>query len=113
MIDVTDCRDLVSLQAVLFMVLFLQSSANLSTCYSYIGVALRSSLRLGLHRSISNSFNPIERETRKRVFWIVRKMDTYVGALLGLPKTLSDDDIDQVFPLEVDDEFITRDGILQ
>ena len=39
-------------------------------------------------------------------------MDTYVGALLGLPKTLSDDDIDQVFPLEVDDEFITRDGIL-
>src|SRR5437762_1072757 len=48
----------------------------------------------------------------KRLFWIVRKMDTYVGALLGLPKTLSDDDIDQVFPLEVDDEFITRDGIL-
>ena len=112
MINVTECRDLVSIQAILFIIMFLQSSSNLSTCYSYIGIALRASLRLGLHRSISNSFDPIEAETRKRVFWIVRKMDTYVGALLGLPKTLSDDDIDQVFPLEVDDEFITRDGIL-
>ena len=32
--------------------------------------------------------------------------------MLGLPQTLSDDDIDQDFPTEVDDEFITEDGIL-
>ena len=110
--DVTDCRDLQSLQAILFMIMFLQSSARLSTCYSYIGIALRSSIRMGLHRSISINFNPVERETRRRIFWVVRKMDTYVGALLGLPKMLSDDDIDQEMPLEVDDEFITIDGIL-
>lgn len=39
-------------------------------------------------------------------------MDTYVAALLGLPRMLSDDDIDQDLPLEVDDEFITADGII-
>lgn len=111
MMDITDCRDITSLQAILFMILFLQSSANLSTCYSYIGIALRSALRMGLHRSLLNNFNPVERETRRRVFWVIRKMDTYVSALLGFPQMLSNDDIDQELPIEVDDEYITKDGI--
>lgn len=111
MMDITDCRDLTSLQAILFMILFLQSSARLSTCYSYIGIALRSALRMGLHRKVSHNFDPIERETRKRVFWIIRKMDIYVGALLGLPQMLSDEDIDQEDPTEVDDDLITAEGI--
>jgi len=106
--DIADCRDLTSLQAIVFMTQFLQSSAKLSTCYSYIGVAQRSALRMGLHRSFSLNFNPIEAETRKRVFWVIRKMDTYVGAMIGLPHFLDDDDIDQDWPTEVDDEYITE-----
>lgn len=97
------------------MILFLQSSAKLSQCYAYVGVALRSALRMGLHRShrsFSRTFNPIEVETRKRVFWTVRKMDIYIGAMLGLPQTLSDEDIDQDLPVEVDDEYITEGDIL-
>jgi len=112
MMDITDSRDLISLQAILFMILFLQSTANLSTCYSYIGIALRSSLRMGLHRNTAFNFNPIERETRRRVFWVIRKMDTYVSALLGFPHMLSSEDIDQEYPLEVDDEYITKEAIL-
>lgn len=110
--DITDCRDLTSLQAILFMIMFLQSTANLSTCYSYIGIALRSSLRMGLHRNLSFNFNPIEREVRRRVFWVIRKMDLYVSALLGFPNMLSSEDIDQELPLEIDDEYITKDAIL-
>lgn len=110
--DVTDCRDLTSLQTLLFMIMFLQSSARLSTCYSHIGIALRSAIRMGLHRTVPIAFNPVERETRKRVFWVIRKMDTYVGALLGLPKMVNDCDIDQEMPLEVDDECITTEEIL-
>jgi hypothetical protein len=112
LLDIADCRDLSSIQAVVFMILFLQSSSKMSQCYAYVGVALRSALRMGLHRAATGKFDPIEAESRKRVFWIVRKMDIYVGAMLGLPQTLSDDDIDQEFPTEVDDEYITRDGIL-
>ncbi|KAF2114551.1 fungal-specific transcription factor domain-containing protein [Lophiotrema nucula] len=108
LLDIADCRDLTSLQAIVFMIQFLQSSAKLSTCYSYIGVALRSALRMGLHRSFNVNFTPIEAETRKRVFWVIRKMDTYVGAMLGLPIFLSDDDVDQDWPTEVDDEYITE-----
>jgi hypothetical protein len=110
--EIVECRDIRQLQAILFMIMFLQSSAKLSTCYAYIGVALRSALRMGLHRSFPDDFDPIAAETRKRVFWVVRKMDTYVGALLGLPHSITDDDIDQEFPAEVDDEYITEEGIL-
>ncbi|KAF7897477.1 hypothetical protein EAF00_005705 [Botryotinia globosa] len=112
MMDLTDCRDMTSLQTIIFMILFLQATSNLSICYSYIGLALRSALRIGLHRSLSGNFNPIERETRKRVFWIIRKLDTYVSAILGFPIMLSSDDIDQDMPIEVDDEYITKDAIL-
>lgn len=112
MLDIAECRDIVSLQAIIFMILFLQSSSNLSTCYSYIGVALRSAVRMGMHRNLFGNFDLIERETRRRVFWVIRKMDTYVGALLGFPKMLSDEDIDQELPIEVDDEYITKDAIL-
>jgi TnpA family transposase len=112
MIDITDCRDLTALQTVLFMIIFLQCSAKMATCYSFVGIALTSSLRMGLHRCVSMDFNPIVRETRKRIFWVIRKMDTYVSALLGLPKTINDEDIDQELPEEVDDEYITTDKIL-
>lgn len=112
LMDITDCRDLTSLQAIIFMTLFLQCSAKLSTCYAYIGVALRSAIRMGLHRSFRNGFTPIEAETRKRCFWTTKKMDAYVGALLGLPQTLADEDIDQDYPAELDDEYITETGYL-
>jgi hypothetical protein len=39
-------------------------------------------------------------------------MDTYVSALLGFPNMLSNEDIDQEYPLEIDDEYITKDAIL-
>lgn len=67
---------------------------------------------MGLHRSFNSNFNPIEAETRKRLFWVIRRMDTYVGAMLGLPRFLEDEDIDQDFPMEVDDEYITETEIM-
>ena len=112
MLDITDCRDLMSIQAVMFMILFLQGTAKLATCYAYIGVALRACCRLGMHRKITGKFNVIEQEERKRLFWQVRGLDIYVGAMLGLPMMLSYDDIDQGQPSEVPDEHITEDGIL-
>jgi len=95
----------------MFMVLFLQSSAKLATCYAYIGIALRACCRLGLHRKLPSTFNAIEQEERKRAFWFVRKMDSYVGAMLGLPQMLCDEDIDAEQPAEVPDDCIQEDGL--
>ncbi|KAK3313892.1 fungal-specific transcription factor domain-containing protein [Apodospora peruviana] len=111
--DVAECRDMVSLQGLLFMILFLQATSNISGCYAFLGIALRSSLRMGLHRHLSHAkITPIEDETRRRVFHVVRQMDTYVSAILGFPILLHDEDIDQPMPTEVDDEYITKDTIL-
>ncbi|KAL7626571.1 Gypsy retrotransposon integrase-like protein 1 [Parahypoxylon ruwenzoriense] len=111
--DITECRDLTSLQALLFMILFIQSVSNLSTCYGFVGIALRSALRMGLHRHLPHvKLDPIESETRRRVFYICRQMDTYVSALLGFPLLLNDEDIDQPLPTPVDDQFITKEEIL-
>ncbi|KAF8470534.1 fungal-specific transcription factor domain-containing protein [Kalaharituber pfeilii] len=111
LVEITDCRNIPALQAVILMIIFLQSSTKMSTCYSYVGIALSAAVRMGLHRSMNLKLSPIEREVRKRIFWVVRKMDTYVSALLGLPKGIADEDIDQEMPLEVDDEYITENEI--
>ncbi|KAK0722851.1 fungal-specific transcription factor domain-containing protein [Lasiosphaeria miniovina] len=111
--DVAECRDMTSLQGLVFMILFLQATSNISGCYAFLGIALRSALRMGLHRHLSHAkITPIEDETRRRVFHVVRHLDTYVSAILGFPLLLHDDDIDQPAPTEVDDEFITRTAIL-
>ncbi|KAL6900051.1 hypothetical protein GGI43DRAFT_423177 [Trichoderma evansii] len=112
LLDLTDCRDLTSLQAILFMILFLQSSTQLIACYPYIGIAQRAPLRLGLHRKIQGNFDPIQRELRKRIFWTVYSMDVYISTRLGLPIAIHDEDIDQEYPLEMDDEFITTVGVV-
>ncbi|KAK9479073.1 fungal-specific transcription factor domain-containing protein [Lipomyces japonicus] len=112
MIDIIEARDIDTIQTIILMILFLQSTARLATCYSYIGVALRAALRLGLHRKVSYHFNPIETEVRKRIFWTILKMDVHISAMLGLPRCIDENDIDQDLPLEIDDEYITEDAIL-
>jgi hypothetical protein len=112
--DITDCRDLTSVQALLFQILFLQATSNLSACYAFVGIALRSALRIGLHRHLEHDqIGIVEHEVRRRVFWVIRQMDIYTSTLLGFPLMLSADDIDQRYPTEVDDEYITPTGILQ
>jgi hypothetical protein len=74
---------------------------------------MAAALRMGLHRYDPEGLSPIKHETRKRVFWTIRIMETYIAAVLGLPRTLNDDDIDQELPAEVDDEYITGEKMLQ
>lgn len=112
--DITECRDLTSLQALLFIIMFLQATSNLSACYAFVGMALRSALRIGLHRHLQHEqIDTVEDETRRRVFYVIRQMDIYVSTLLGFPLMLNSDDIDQPYPTEVDDEYITPDMVLQ
>jgi hypothetical protein len=104
---------MMSLQALIYMILFLQATFHVSGCYAFLGIALRSSLRMGLHRHLPHAkMTPIEDETRRRVFHVIRQLDTYVSAILGFPVLLRDEDVDQPQPTEVDDEFITKDAIL-
>lgn len=112
LIDITNTRDLNSIQTVLMLFIFLQCSARLSTCYAYIGVAMRSAIREGFHRSVNleSGLNPIEIEMRKRLFFTIYKLDIYVNAMLGLPRSIAPEDFDQTLPLDLSDENITEEG---
>lgn len=118
LIDITNVGDIPSIQTIVMMIIYLQCLARLSTCYSYIGIALRSALKEGLHRNLSifqsskRKLDPIEVDTRKRLFYTIYKMDIYINSLLGLSQSISEDEYDQNFPVELDDEFITRDSYL-
>ncbi|KAH7028769.1 fungal-specific transcription factor domain-containing protein [Microdochium trichocladiopsis] len=106
--DFHECRNIMTLQAIVFIIQFLQATGNLGGCYTLVGVALRSALRMGLHRNLPpGSLTPIETETRRRLFYTIRQMDIYLSTTLGLPILLQDKDIDQQLPTEVDDEYIT------
>ncbi|KAE8444750.1 hypothetical protein EG329_014310 [Mollisiaceae sp. DMI_Dod_QoI] len=99
LIDTANCRNMYSLQALVCIIIYLQSSALMHSCYSYISIAISVSLQMGLHRSeVSTRLDPIEQETRRRVFWVLQTMETYVTTLLGLPTVLEDEDIDQELP---------------
>lgn len=113
LLDITNARDLNSMQTILMMFIFLQCSARLSTCYTYIGLAMRSVLREGFHRSSppNHNYTPLEIEMRKRLFYTIYKLDIYVNAMLGLPGSLSTNDFDQELPIDIPDECLTSEGI--
>ena len=74
MIDISNVGDINSIQTVVMMIIYLQCSARLSTCYSYIGIALRSALKEGLHRNLtlfqnSKKLDPIERHKEKIILY--------------------------------------------
>lgn len=101
-----------TLQALVFNIQFLQATGELNSCHTFLGIALRSALRMGLHRHLpAISLGPIKDETRRRVFYTIRQMDIYLSTTLGLPLLLEEKDIDQPWPTEVDDEHITDSGI--
>ncbi|KAK8054842.1 hypothetical protein PG993_000069 [Apiospora rasikravindrae] len=110
--DITECCDMTTLQALVFTIQFLQATGNLNGGHTFVGIALRSALRMGLHRHLPHaSLPPVEDETRRRLFHTIRSMDIYLSTTLGLPLLLQDKDTDQRWPTEVDDEHITADGI--
>ncbi|KAL2833813.1 fungal-specific transcription factor domain-containing protein [Aspergillus cavernicola] len=109
--DIAECRDITSLQAIVFMNLFLLSSNRTSTCYTYLSASLSIALRMGLHRSLKTDQNLISQEMRKRLFWTLYLLVNEVAAFCGMPKLLDDDEIDQELPTEANDKYIEKNQI--
>lgn len=81
------------------MILYTQVSSMMSTCYSYICMAVAASLQMGLFTEDASSYLPEpERLYRRRIFAVLNIMDTYVTTTLGLPRTLRDVESDYLMP---------------
>ncbi|KIV85314.1 hypothetical protein PV11_01019 [Exophiala sideris] len=93
--------DLLSVQALLGMALFLQGTPNPQPSFFLISAAIRCSHTIGLHkRGSAFNLNPIEVEQRKRVFWIAYLLDKDSCLRAGRPPAQDDDDMNVELPSE-------------
>ncbi|KAH8888668.1 hypothetical protein GQ53DRAFT_227831 [Thozetella sp. PMI_491] len=91
--------DLLSVQALLGMALFMQGTPNPQPSFLLIATAIRLSHSIGLHkRGTGFNLNPIEIEQRKRVFWIAYMLDKDLCLRSGRPPAQDDDDMNVDLP---------------
>ncbi|KAH6626322.1 fungal-specific transcription factor domain-containing protein [Chaetomium sp. MPI-SDFR-AT-0129] len=91
--------DLLSVQALLGMSLFMQGTPNPQPSTLLIATAIRLSHTIGLHkRGTGFNLNPIEIEQRKRVFWIAYMLDKDSCLRSGRPPAQDDADMNVELP---------------
>ncbi|KZZ96535.1 Transcription factor [Moelleriella libera RCEF 2490] len=91
--------DLLSVQALLGMALFMKGTPNPQPTSLLIAAAIRLSHSIGLHkRGTGFNLNPIEIEQRRRVFWIAYMMDKDLCLQSGRPAVQDDDDMNVELP---------------
>ncbi|KAH6695607.1 fungal-specific transcription factor domain-containing protein [Plectosphaerella plurivora] len=73
---------------------------SVRTAFIFSGDAMRLATSLGMHRSVSarSSLTPVERETRRRTWWVLYFFDRFSASKLGQPVFLRDEDIDVELP---------------
>lgn len=102
-----------SVQARFLMVLYLLCSSRANQSWFAFGTVVQLLMCLGLHRyrSLNESASMEERVTReceKRVLWCAYTLDKYLSLILGRPRFLQEEDIDQELPAAVDDDDLGR-----
>ncbi|RFN46417.1 positive activator of transcription [Fusarium flagelliforme] len=85
---------------------------RIRTAYCYSGIAMRIAQSLGMHRSASRhtTLTPVERESRRRTWWVLYFFDRFSASKLGQPITVRDEDIDVEMPSQ---EGLTREEMAE
>ncbi|KAI9680953.1 MAG: hypothetical protein M1829_001033 [Trizodia sp. TS-e1964] len=93
--------DLLTIQALLGMAVFLQGTSNPQPTYSLVAAAIRISHCIGLHKRASNPEMTEEvKLQRQRVFWIGYMVDKDICLQSGRPPAQNDDDMNVELPEE-------------
>jgi hypothetical protein len=97
---------LASVQARLAMCLYLLSTFRFNECRYCFSLACTILTSIGLHRRTpaTAKLDPLNVESRKRTFWCAYVLDGYLSVMLGRPRILRDEDIDQPYPRNIDDQ---------
>ncbi|KAJ7774316.1 fungal-specific transcription factor domain-containing protein [Mycena maculata] len=94
-------------QCFILLSCFLCSVNCLPQAWILIGQAVRTGQDLGLHRSPRRLvITPIDKETRRKIWWGVYSLDRMLALALGRPLGINDSDCDVELPVEVDDEHL-------
>ncbi|KAJ5715271.1 uncharacterized protein N7483_012452 [Penicillium malachiteum] len=96
------------IQARFISVLYLLGASRMNQAWFNFGPTVQLIMAIGLHRkrmrSPSSSLSLISHECSKRVLWCSFTLDQYLSLILGRPRLLHDEDIDQEYPTLVNDE---------
>ncbi|KAF2211512.1 hypothetical protein CERZMDRAFT_43217 [Cercospora zeae-maydis SCOH1-5] len=93
--------DLLSVQALIGMALFLQGTPNPQPTFFLVAAAIRLAHSIGLHKRGSGfNLNGVENEQRTRVFWIAYLLDKDLCLRSGRPPVQDDDDMNVDLPSE-------------
>ncbi|EIW62114.1 uncharacterized protein TRAVEDRAFT_115809 [Trametes versicolor FP-101664 SS1] len=96
-------------QCFLLMSSFLCSVNCLPQAWLLVGQAVRAAQDIGLHRSPRwLALSPIQKETRRKIWWGVYTLDRMLALALGRPLAIEDADCDVEMPADVDDELLPQ-----
>ncbi|KAJ6181023.1 hypothetical protein N7519_011484 [Penicillium mononematosum] len=101
-----------SLQCFVLGQIYCITKGDYRTLLRYRALGVDICHQLGMHENQESSGNPLEDETRKKVFWSQYVLDRFCSALTGLPVLLREEDIETEYPVDVDDENVTETGFL-
>ncbi|KAJ5279978.1 hypothetical protein N7478_005350 [Penicillium angulare] len=104
----TGMPSLESVQARLLSVLYLLGASRMNQAWFNFGPTVQLLMAIGLHRkktqSSSSPSSLVLHECSKRVLWCSFTLDQYLSLILGRPRLLHEEDIDQEYPSLVNDE---------
>ncbi|KXG49157.1 Transcription factor [Penicillium griseofulvum] len=101
-----------SLQCFVLGQIYCMTKGDYRTLLRYRALGVDICHQLGMHENQESSANPLDDETRKKVFWSQYVLDRFCSALTGLPVLLREQDIETEYPVDVDDENVTETGFL-
>ncbi|KAI0485286.1 fungal-specific transcription factor domain-containing protein [Xylariaceae sp. FL0804] len=107
-----------SAQARLTLVLYFLQTGRMNSAWYLLGDAYQIVVALGLHRRPSQKHGQsarsqddyIDLQCQRRTFWVAYTIDAYLSVVLGRPRYLHDQDINQEFPASINDEEMTPQG---
>ncbi|KAJ5314376.1 uncharacterized protein N7443_001260 [Penicillium atrosanguineum] len=102
-----------SLQCFVLAQVYCMTKADYRSLLRYRALGVDICHQMDLHQNREDtSSNPLEGETRRKVFWCQYILDRFSSALTGMPTLLREDDIQTEYPVDVDDENVTETGFL-
>lgn len=94
-----ESRTVQNIEAMTLLVMFHLRSTSSHGLWYMIGLAMRTSIDLGLHRAAhENNLSESVVQRRRRLFWSVYLLERTIAISLGRPLSIADNQIDVEFP---------------
>ena len=105
-------RDARSLDYLLLMTLYCTRAPREPGAWTYVGMAIRLCIELGLHRHRRERQPSIQSEMNRRRFWTAYFLERDICIAIGRPPSISDHDIDADLPFDIN-ESVESDEVLR